>query len=348
MADFEHTHRGVPGQDMPPVEGGLSLTMMAQVTGALVSLALVVGIGVWGYKLLMRDVSGVPVVRALAGEMRVAPSNPGGLPADHQGLAVNAVAAQGSAAAPADELKLAPRPVELTEEDAPHVAPATLRPAPDAIEASAPSDEAVAAFREGAVDALVAELTRGVEPMAPRDAAEPAATAQDDAFDAPETPGEPEMLMVEDDATDEIVVDPADIRMLTLPGVKRSLRPKTRPAGLERLASNNEADVAAAISSAMDASAGIDVDPATLPVGTRLAQLGAFDSEEVARTAWDGIAERFEGYLDDKSRVIQQATSGGRTFYRLRAMGFDDLGDARRFCSALVAGGADCIPVTTR
>ncbi|HBS49363.1 MAG TPA: sporulation protein SsgA, partial [Rhodobacteraceae bacterium] len=33
---------------------------------------------------------------------------------------------------------------------------------------------------------------------------------------------------------------------------------------------------------------------------------------------------------------------------RLRAMGFDDISDARRFCSALVAGGADCIPVTTR
>ncbi len=46
--------------------------------------------------------------------------------------------------------------------------------------------------------------------------------------------------------------------------------------------------------------------------------------------------------------MIQKAESGGRTFYRLRAMGFADLSDARRFCSALVAGNADCIPVTTR
>ena len=30
------------------------------------------------------------------------------------------------------------------------------------------------------------------------------------------------------------------------------------------------------------------------------------------------------------------------------AMGFAGLSDARRFCSALVAGNADCIPVTTR
>ena len=37
------------------------------------------------------------------------------------------------------------------------------------------------------------------------------------------------------------------------------------------------------------------------------------------------------------------ATSGGRTFYRLRAMGFEDLSDARRFCSALVAENAECM-----
>ena len=57
---------------------------------------------------------------------------------------------------------------------------------------------------------------------------------------------------------------------------------------------------------------------------------------------------RFGDYLAGKRRLIQEASSGGRTFYRLRALGFDDLSDARRFCSALVAEGADCIPVVTR
>ena len=52
--------------------------------------------------------------------------------------------------------------------------------------------------------------------------------------------------------------------------------------------------------------------------------------------------------MGGKARVIQEAESGGRTFYRLRAMGFDDINDARRFCSVLVAENADCIPVTTR
>ena len=46
--------------------------------------------------------------------------------------------------------------------------------------------------------------------------------------------------------------------------------------------------------------------------------------------------------------MIEQAQSGGKTFYRLRAMGFDDLSEARRLCSALTAAKASCIPVVTR
>ena len=46
--------------------------------------------------------------------------------------------------------------------------------------------------------------------------------------------------------------------------------------------------------------------------------------------------------------VLQPAESGGRTFYRLRAHGFDDEDDARRFCSAFVAQNATCIPVPQR
>ena len=92
----------------------------------------------------------------------------------------------------------------------------------------------------------------------------------------------------------------------------------------------------------------LDVDPDTLPPGTRLAQLGAYDTPDIARSEWDRLYARFGDYMEGKNRVIQQASSGGRTFYRLRAMGFDDLSDARRFCSALVAENADCIPVASR
>ena len=92
----------------------------------------------------------------------------------------------------------------------------------------------------------------------------------------------------------------------------------------------------------------VDIDPKSLEVGTRLAQLGAYESAEVARSEWTRISAKFGEFFDDKARVVQRAESGGRIFYRLRAHGFEDLSDARRFCSALVAGNADCIPVTMR
>ena len=44
--------------------------------GALTSVALVAGLGIWGYDLAMRDLNGVPVVAALEGPMRVAPEDP--------------------------------------------------------------------------------------------------------------------------------------------------------------------------------------------------------------------------------------------------------------------------------
>jgi hypothetical protein len=68
----------------------------------------------------------------------------------------------------------------------------------------------------------------------------------------------------------------------------------------------------------------------------------------VARAEWDRLSVRLGDLLEGKSRVVQRAESGGRTFYRLRAVGFEDLADARRFCSALQAEKAECIPVVTR
>ena len=40
---------------------------------------------------------------------------------------------------------------------------------------------------------------------------------------------------------------------------------------------------------------------------------------------------------------MQTTKKNGRTFYRLRVAGFESRDDARRFCAALLAEGADCI-----
>jgi hypothetical protein len=127
-------------------------------------------------------------------------------------------------------------------------------------------------------------------------------------------------------ASFEVVVDDG--------GLSTSPRPRVRPADRRT----------ASISSVLSEVTG-EIDATSIPAGTRLVQLGAYGSADVARTEWAGVMAEFGDYMVGKDRVVQEAQSGGRTFWRLRAMGFDDLADARRFCSVLVAEGANCIPV---
>jgi hypothetical protein len=91
----------------------------ANIVGAVISLAVFVGIVTWGAKTVLRDSSGVPVVRALEGPARVAPEDPGGLLVAHQGLTVNEVAGSQITGAADDPLQLAPRPINLQAEDQP-------------------------------------------------------------------------------------------------------------------------------------------------------------------------------------------------------------------------------------
>ena len=307
------------------------LTKLTNIAGAAMSVALVVGIGVWGYKLLVRDVTGIPVVRAAAGDMRVKPDNPGGQLAENQGLSVNAVASNGTADQYADRLILAPKPLDLEDEDQPVLAamvtsePQAPKP-PQAAEKPVP--DVNAALPSGDVDGLVAELTDGVDPMEDGEGTlEPIKASASGGVDTLEM----------------AVSNAVAVAMIEAPGVKASLRPKTRPANAAR------AVVTPASFTPDTSSANVrELDAATLPAGTRLVQLGAFDTPEIARSQWDALNGRFGTYLEGKDRIIQEASSGGRTFYRLRAHGFTDIADARRFCSALVAENADCIPVVTR
>lgn len=342
-----------------PGKPALNMGTYANVAGAAVSLALLVGVGVWGYKLLVRDVSGVPVVQAAAGPWRVAPENPGGQSADHQGLAVNEVAGRGSASGPVEQVALAPDPVRLDDEDVPGekltlVAPLDMDAATDDLElagAAAPTlatrdvaeaetepkptsmsimtnrvDGGAPARPTGnaAIQALVDEIAADVTPF---DSAAPEASA----------PVKTEVKPVEPEVAAAPVIDG--------PGVRRSLRPRTRPSGLVVQAAARAPQQAPAATTGDDTR---DVDAATLPAGTRLVQLGAYESDAIARQEWTRIAGKFGDFFDGKARVVQRAQSGGRTFYRLRAHGFDDLADARRFCAALVAEGPDCIPVVTK
>ncbi|KMK67393.1 SPOR domain-containing protein [Puniceibacterium sp. IMCC21224] len=343
-----------------PVSGGQPIRNMATVTnwaGAAVSLALIAGVGIWGYKLLIRDVSGIPVVQAAEGPMRIAPEDPGGTSADHQGLAVNAIAGFGTAAAPPDRVTLAPRALDLADEDIASDAVRagesqrprtgsdnTLSLASVSSDDTTPKPDTNAIPRvttrteltQESIQALADQIAAGIDPLSDAGLADtpPVTTALNAVAD--EAFGEDEPASFAENADEgELAV------RLHTPGVARSLRPQVRPTGLRQTAT-----LAPLAPSAVATTP--ELDPATLPAGTRVVQLGAYDSPETARIEWDRLDKRFGDYMDGKSRVIERASSGGRTFYRLRAHGFEDISDARRFCAAFVAEKADCIPVVTR
>lgn len=336
-----HADDQAPGA---PAHGG-GMGRILHGAGALLSVALIAGLGVWGYQLAMRDVTGVPVVRALEGPMRIQPDNPGGEAAAHQGLAVNSVAAEGQAEGPAPQVALAPAPVALEDEDLPvrdeaevsavalaEVSAAPMAEAGDAVPADAPDPLAPAAALPDA-DEGEAEVA--------------AALALADAIAAEAAP-------LSGDAANLELTPEAEVRMAAalvpanVPGVARSPRPAPRPDDLVARAAASPVELAVASAVANAPQSVREVDATQIASGTRLVQLGAFDSADVARAEWDKVALRFPDMLDGKDRVIEMAQSGGKTFYRLRAMGFADLSDARRFCAALMAGQAACIPVVTR
>lgn len=311
-----------------------NLATTANWLGAAMSLALVVGVAVWGYRLIVRDVSGVPVVRAIEGPMRVAPENPGGQIARHEGLAVNNIAGTGTSAPPPEQIVLAPRPLDITEEDM------VVTEIADTRTLTTQEEVALASLREDAqtqAPALaltdIANADDPIQALADQIAAN--ATPFSEIAPARDT------AIFEDESEQELVAA-ADIIPSSVPGVARSLRPAQRPAGLQ-LASLSTPTSAARISSGVAERASSEIPP-----GTRLVQFGAFDSPEIAREQWTKLSARFAEFLGDKERVIEEATSGGRVFYRLRAHGFSDLSESRRFCAALVAEGADCIPVVSR
>ena len=85
---------------------------------------------------------------------------------------------------------------------------------------------------------------------------------------------------------------------------------------------------------------------AGLAPGSRLVQLGAFDSEASTRAAWSQLVAGNRDLLGDKGLYVERTTNNARVFYRLRVAGFDDIEETRVLCERLRARGIDCIPVT--
>lgn len=299
--------------------GGPRAQRLLHLAGAGLSLVLLVGAIWWGYQLAVRDVTGVPVMRALGGAMRVAPAEPGGNIAGHQGLSVNAVAAAGTAAPLPETLNLAPAAEPLSAED---VAGLVQPVAPGL----APAPQAGQLFPADAAQPAPAPLAATEIPSSDQDAVS-AAVAEALGSALTEAEGQAES-------------------QAAAPVLTSALRPAPRPARVAPASADTLVEPTLTGAPATATTAG--VDPAAIPPGTSLVQLGAFDDDPTARSDWSRLTGRFPELMAGKSMVIQPAQSGGRIFYRLRALGFAGEDEARRFCTALLAEGASCVPVTQR
>ena len=317
------------------------ITRLTHYLGALVSVGLIVILAVWGYKLVVRDVSGVPVIRAIEGEARTAPDNPGGELTQRTGLAVNSVAA-GAEAGAVDRVALAPAATPLDGQDVPMGELGAT-----AQEPSHPVDAPL--FEEAA---RVIARPDGETLAQPDTAAESVASAVISDAPAADAPVNEAVTDLAGNETRDMAITTAlaEAGALPAPGaIAQSARPAPRPRRVAAAAPAVASDAAPA-----PAPAAAESRPAAAPApvqvasGAPLVQIGAFDSDALARGEWNRVSGKFGALFAGKGMVVQEHKANGRTFWRLRAAGFASRDEARRFCAALIAEGVDCIPAAAK
>lgn len=148
MRDEREEEYDFAGGDEPGLLGRIRgrLSVWA---GAALALALMGGVGLWGYRLSQRDAAAVPVIQAALSPAKVQPSDPGGTEIAFQDI----TAYRAGSAAPA--------PTDIV------FAPPPERPSPD--------DVALAALA-GGVDALVSDASPEVPATGDAEGAAPIAT----------------------------------------------------------------------------------------------------------------------------------------------------------------------------
>ncbi|MGN7868722.1 SPOR domain-containing protein [Paracoccus sp. 22332] len=309
--------------------------------GAVASVALMVGLMVWGWQLVSRDVSGVPVIRAIVGDARTAPSDPGGELTNYTGYAVNTVA-EGADHQPTQQVAIAPAPVGLSDED---VAMGQLGATPR--QPSAVSETPLSFDGEPIVPLSDSEARALAEAQAEAQRLALADSAVQDAAisDAPASEGPVNEALTDENGAPAQAAAIAEALALAQaeanPGVlTASTRPAPRPRSTRVASAGTTATDArpVAAESRPEPAAPAPVSQASGPQ----VQLGAFDSNAIAASEWNRLMNKHVVF-GGKQQVIQQHQSNGRTFWRLRVAGFESLSEARQFCAALKSAGTDCL-----
>jgi hypothetical protein len=291
--------------------GKFKLNVVFYWTGAALSLSLLAGAIGWSYQLVVRDINQVPVVRAQLGPLRVAPDNPGGLMAANQGLSVTQLAVNQKPLF-SDEINLAPAAEILIEDTSVSIVAE--------LDKSNQIDEIYEIKEVNAENSMTLDRSSG-EINADAGSKTGAVLAQV-AFSQKRTE-------IENAVSLALSITSESDASLT------SLRPKTRPINFNQNSEKNAERV-------------VSKEPMSkLPIGSAIVQLGAFDSKSLAESEWRRFEKLLGSILAPKQMIIQKAESGGKIFYRLRASGFNDISDARQFCTA-ISDKVACIPVVTR
>tara|TARA_B100001248_G_scaffold108286_1_gene80740 strand:- start:99 stop:1019 length:921 start_codon:yes stop_codon:yes gene_type:complete len=287
------------------------LNMIFYWTGAALSLSLLAGAIGWGYKLIIRDINQIPIVEAQLGPLRVAPDDPGGLTAANQGLSVTQLAVNEKPLL-SSEIHLAPAAKILNAE---HVALQVTQDVKTIRDAGTFEIKEVNAENSINLKKVFNEIG-GDNTSKDEVVLSKAAISQ-------------KKIEIENAVSLALAISDGSTESLT------SLRPKIRPTSSRR----NEKITGDQVAT---------IEPiSNLPLGSALVQLGAFESKNLAKSEWQRFEKLLGSMLFSKQMVVQKAESGGKIFYRLRASGFDDISDARQFCTA-ISDKIACIPVVTR
>lgn len=114
------------------------------------------------------------------------------------------------------------------------------------------------------------------------------------------------------------------------------------------LLSNAIADAIAEEAGGGPAPVGNTAPVTSIAAGTVLIQFDVYDDEASAIRDWDVFVESHRDLIGSLTRYIERREAGGRVFYRLRAMGFDDMAHAENLCKALVLRDVPCITARAR
>ena len=292
-------------------QDNFKLNLIFYWTGAALSVFLMVGAVGWTYQLIIRDINQIPIVRAQLGPLRVAPEDPGGLTAANQGLSVTQLAVNEKPLL-SNEIHLAPAAQILNAES-------LGLEVTNGVQSN--TDVGILEIKE-----VNAENSINLKALSNKIEAD---KVSKETASLSKVVFSQKRIDIENAVSLALSITDDPAASLTL------MRPKIRPVTLQK-------------DSKLTGDQIVMNEPLfELTKGSAVVQLGAFDSKNLAKSEWQRFEKLLGSILIAKKMIVQEAESGGKIFYRLRAAGFDDISDARQFCTA-ISDKVACIPVVTR